>query len=158
MSPDGSRLVYSSYLGRSWHNLWVMPAGGGDAFPIGYGDWDQTYPRWSPDGTRIAFISNQNGNTEIGIVRIPGGVVETLASGERHYLKSMARLHLDLKDCEGQCGIRARQHHRCGRALLRAGQCLDQRGRLASIASHGRSRRIIFTRTAKHGSTCRRGS
>ncbi len=74
VSPDGSRLVYSSYLGRSWHNLWVMPAGGGDAFPITYGDWDETYPRWAPDGTRIAFISNKNGNTEIGIESIPGGV------------------------------------------------------------------------------------
>jgi len=101
MSPDGSRLVYSSYLGRSWHNLWVMPAGGGDAFAIGYGDWDQTYPRWSPDGTRIAFISNQNGNTEIGIVRIPGGVVETLAGVERHYRGPMSRLHLNLKDSKG---------------------------------------------------------
>ncbi len=35
-SPDGSRMVYSSYLGRQWHNLWVMPANGGDAFPLTY--------------------------------------------------------------------------------------------------------------------------
>jgi TolB protein len=104
VSPDGSRLVYSSYLGRSWHNLWVMPAGGGDAFPISYGDWDETYPRWAPDGTRIAFISNKNGNTEIGIVRIPGGVAETLAIGERRYLVPMARLHLDIKDSQGRAG------------------------------------------------------
>ena len=104
VSPDGSRLVYSSYLGRSWHNLWVMPAGGGDAFPITYGDWDETYPRWAPDGTRIAFISNQNGNTEIGIERIPGGVAETLAITERRYLPPMARLHLDIKDSRGRAG------------------------------------------------------
>jgi TolB protein len=102
VSADGSRLVFSSYLGRSWHNLWVMPAGGGDAFPIDYGDWDETGPRWSPDGTRVAFISNKNGNTEIDIERIPGGVAQTLAIGERRYLSPMARLHLDIKDSQGR--------------------------------------------------------
>jgi Tol biopolymer transport system component len=101
LSPDGSRMVYSSYLGRSWNNLWVMPAGGGDAFPVAYGDWDQTYPRWSPDGTRIAFISNKSGNTEIGVERIPGGIAEKLATAERRYLSPMARLHLDIKDSKG---------------------------------------------------------
>jgi TolB protein len=102
VSPDGTRMVYSSYLGRSWHNLWVMPAAGGDAFPLAYGDWDQTYPRWSPDGTRVAFISNRSGNTDIGIVRVPGGVVETLGVGERHYLSPMARLHVELQDSQGR--------------------------------------------------------
>jgi TolB protein len=102
MSPDGSRMVYSSYLGRVWHNLWVMPAVGGDAFPIGYGDWDQTYPRWSPDGTRIAFISNKSGNTEIDTQGIPGGVAEQLAISERHYLSPMARLHIDIRDSQGR--------------------------------------------------------
>jgi TolB protein len=104
VSPDGSRLVYSSYLGRGWHNLWLMPAGGGDAFPIAYGDWDMTYPRWSPDGTRIAFVSNKDGNTELCIVRIPGGLIETLAAPTRRYMNPMARLHLELKDAEGHPG------------------------------------------------------
>jgi hypothetical protein len=94
-------MVYSSYLGRSWNNLWVMPAGGGDAFPVGYGDWDQTYPRWSPDGTRIAFISNKSGNTEIDVERIPGGVAERLPDSLRRYLSPMARLHLGIKDSQG---------------------------------------------------------
>ncbi len=102
VSPDGSRLVFSSYLGRSWHNLWVMPSTGGDAFPIAYGDWDQTYPRWSPDGTRVAFIANRSGNTEIAIERVPGGVAQTLATLERHYLAPMARLHLDIRDSQGR--------------------------------------------------------
>ena len=101
VSPDGKRLVFASYAGRSWHNLWVMPAQAGDAFPIAYGDWDQTYPRWSPDGTRVAFISNQEGGTQIGIERVPGGDPQTLDIGERRYLGPTARLHLDLKDAEG---------------------------------------------------------
>ena len=101
VSPDGSRLVYSSYLGRAWHNLWLLPAGGGDAFPIAYGDWDMTYPRWSPDGTRVAFVSNKSGNTELCIVRVPGGLIETLAAPTRRYINPMAHLHLELKDAQG---------------------------------------------------------
>ena len=102
ISPDGSRLVYSSYTGRPWHNLWVMPAGGGDAFPIAYGDWDQTNPRWSPDGTQIAFISNQSGSTEIEIVHIPGGDIRPLVAAERRYLNRPASLRLDLRDANGK--------------------------------------------------------
>jgi Tol biopolymer transport system component len=101
VSPDGSRIVFSSYLGRSWHNLWLMPAGGGDAFALGFGDWDQTNPRWSPDGDHVAFISNQSGNTELDLVRIPGGQVHPLAVTERRYLHPMARLHLLLRDAHG---------------------------------------------------------
>jgi TolB protein len=71
-SPDGSRMIYSSYLGRQWHNLWVMPAKGGDAFPLTYGDWDETNARWSPDGKSIAFVNNRNGRTAIEFKRLDG--------------------------------------------------------------------------------------
>ena len=56
ISPDGSRIVYPSYLGRQWHQLWTIPAEGGDAFPLTYGEYDNTAPRWSPDGSKIAFV------------------------------------------------------------------------------------------------------
>ena len=101
LSPDGSRLVYSSYEGRSWNNLWLMPAGGGDALPLTYDAWDQTSPRWSPDGSRIAFIANRTGNTEIALIAVPGGAAHPLGAATRQYLVPMARVHLALHDARG---------------------------------------------------------
>jgi hypothetical protein len=100
-SPDGSRMVYSSYLGRQWHQLWVMPANGGDVFPISYGDWDDTNVRWSPDGKRLAFISNQNGNTELWLQDIPGGRQEELRAESRKYIRPHKAITIAVLDDKG---------------------------------------------------------
>ena len=44
LSPDGAKLVYSSYLGRQWQQLWAMPSKGGDVFPLTYGDSIARHP------------------------------------------------------------------------------------------------------------------
>ncbi|HZV87915.1 MAG TPA: CehA/McbA family metallohydrolase [Candidatus Binatus sp.] len=101
-SPDGSRMVYSSYLGRQWHNLWVMPANGGDAFPISYGDWDATNVRWSPDSKKLAFISNKEWNTKLAIQKFGSGGEKSLAIEKRVYLRPRATLRLSVVDEKGK--------------------------------------------------------
>jgi TolB protein len=101
-SPDGTKILYSSYLGEQWHQLWLMPANGGDAFPISYGDWDETYARWSPDGKRIAFISNRSGNTELWLQDFPGGGQRRLVAAERKYLKPHGRIEVSVVGADGK--------------------------------------------------------
>ncbi len=97
-SPDGKRMVYASYIGQQWHQLWVMPADGGDAFPISYGAFDNTYPRWSPDGSKICFISNRNGNTSLWVQTIPGGEQTEVIAHDRKYLRPMGHIALKVVD------------------------------------------------------------
>ncbi|HUJ94148.1 MAG TPA: CehA/McbA family metallohydrolase [Terriglobales bacterium] len=100
-SPDGKRIVYASYLGQQWHQLWVLPADGGNPFPISYGDFDNVGARWSPDGKRIAFISNRGGNTSLWIQEVLGGAQAQLAIKEKHYLHLMAHLAVSVLDGSG---------------------------------------------------------
>lgn len=63
VSPDGTTIVFD-LLG----DLYTMPITGGRARPITQGpSWDQQ-PRFSPDGKRIAFISDRGGIANLWLV------------------------------------------------------------------------------------------
>jgi len=95
---DGKRVVYASYAGRQRHQLWLMTADGGDPFQLTYGDFDATVPRWSPDSRRIAYVSNEGGNTSLWVVSVPGGDRSPVTPAVRHYLRPTAELTVVVTD------------------------------------------------------------
>jgi len=100
-TPDGKRIVYSSYLGQAWNQLWMMPSAGGDALPISYGDFDNTNPRWSPDGKQIAFISNRHGNPSLWVQQFPGGAQTQVVHRQKRYKKPMGTVAITVLDDAG---------------------------------------------------------
>ena len=100
-SRDGRRVVYSSYLGRQRNQLWLTTADGGDPLQLTYCECDHTAPRWSPDGGRIAFVSNEAGNPSLRVVTVPGGAVETVAAKTRRYLHATGTLRIVVTDPAG---------------------------------------------------------
>jgi Tol biopolymer transport system component len=101
-SPDGARVIYSSYLGRQWNQLWIMTSDGGDPFPLSYGEFDATAPRWSHDGTRIAYISNEAGNTALWVMEIPGAKKLRVEARQRRYKGAVGALQLRIVDRAGR--------------------------------------------------------
>ncbi|MEP6573585.1 MAG: CehA/McbA family metallohydrolase [Gemmatimonadota bacterium] len=107
-SRDGHRIVYSSYLGRQWNQLWLMTADGGDPLQLTYGEFDATEPRWSPDGRRIAYISNEDGNTSLWTVTVPGGARVKMEIRQRRYLGPTGRVRVVTVDARSGRQLPAR--------------------------------------------------
>jgi hypothetical protein len=97
-SRDGRRLVYSAYLGRQTNQLWLVPADGGDVLALSYGDFDATAPRWSPDGTAIAYVSNEAGNTSLVLMSVPGAKREHVEIKQRTYLHPTGVLRVHVRE------------------------------------------------------------
>src|SRR4051812_13235649 len=61
ISPDGSRIVYvrashDIMTDRVRRNLWIIDADGANNRPLRSEVRSFSSPRWSPDGTRIAYV------------------------------------------------------------------------------------------------------
>ena len=72
ISPDGKKIVYvrrfaDPMTDRRYSNLWIINADGTDQRPLTTGNRGDYSPRWSPDGTRVAFLSDADGKQQIYI-------------------------------------------------------------------------------------------
>jgi dipeptidyl aminopeptidase/acylaminoacyl peptidase len=73
ISPDGKLIVFSRGFvdklkdqGRA--NLWMVNSDGSRLRELTSGPWRDNGAVWSPDGTRIAFLSDRDGTTQIHVM------------------------------------------------------------------------------------------
>ncbi len=59
-------------------DIWVAPKSGGTAMRLSSPKGEESFPRFSPDGTQIAFSGNYDGNMDIYVVPATGGLPKRL--------------------------------------------------------------------------------
>ncbi len=90
ISPDGKRVVYTvnetvMAADKSEYNtqVWLASADGKENYQLTFGDKSSTNPKFSPDGSSIAFTSNRKDNrNQIFMLRLAGGEAEQLTDGK----------------------------------------------------------------------------
>ena len=79
-SRDGSRVAWTTVPEGT---LWQSKADGSDRHQLTFPPMRSFFPRWSPDGTRIAFATRESGKpSKIFIVPAAGGFAEQVTAGE----------------------------------------------------------------------------
>ena len=88
ISPDGKQIVYvrrfaDPMTDRRYSNLWIINAEGTDHRPLTTGNRNDSSPRWSPDGTRIAYLSDADGKPQIYVRWMDSGQVARITNLEQ---------------------------------------------------------------------------
>jgi Tol biopolymer transport system component len=90
VSPDGKRMVYtvneavmtpdkSEFVTQ----IWMATLDNKQTFQLTFGEKSSTNPKWSPDGSSIAFLSNRKDNrNNIYLLNLNGGEAEPLTEGK----------------------------------------------------------------------------
>jgi dipeptidyl aminopeptidase/acylaminoacyl peptidase len=72
VSPDGRWVAFSAVkvdlkANTRTPHLWIVPVAGGEARQLTSGMSGEDRPRWSPDGKQLAYISSQEGGSQVWV-------------------------------------------------------------------------------------------
>jgi len=85
VSPDGNRVIYERrsndiMTDRTRTNLWIANADGTSHMPLMSGRKNFSNPVWSPSGDRIAYLSNEEGSTQLYVLWLASGRTALLSN------------------------------------------------------------------------------
>ena len=55
-------------------DIWIVPKAGGLAVQITHSPGEESFPKFSPDGTKIAYTASYNGNQDVYVIPSTGGI------------------------------------------------------------------------------------
>jgi Tol biopolymer transport system component len=86
-SPDSSKILYTAFADSWYRNLWVMNADGTGKVQLTSGSQVEGGGRYSPDGTKIAFIRYVRGNdrADLMIMNSNGTNIQQLTNSGLHH-------------------------------------------------------------------------
>src|SRR4249919_4008887 len=73
ISPNGDEIAFV-HAG----DIWVVPARGGEARLLVAHPANESRPMYSPDGARLAFMSNRTGNGDIYVLNLAAGELKRI--------------------------------------------------------------------------------
>jgi len=95
LSPDGKQVVFvvetmAKKDKKYYSHLFIQTLGKAPVRQLTYGKQSDHTPRWSPDGSRIAFISKREKSSQIWTLPMDGGEAQPLTDLPRGGLSSLS--------------------------------------------------------------------